>query len=87
MIKEVRTLERKKQPYIHCLQHRGVVERYYALYVDNKFTRFLDSEEMDTHTLQDNESLYVAFSRGNFENYKKTARRGRPVKYLKIGDK
>lgn len=86
-MQEVRKLERKKQPYIHSLQHRGVVERYYALYVDNKFTRFLDSKEMELHSLQSNENIYVAYSRENFENYKKTARRGRPVKHLKIGDR
>lgn len=86
MIKEIRTLPRSKQPHITSYQRRGVLKRYYAVYEDGVFIKFLEMHQLKPYHFKQSNKIYNAYDLKEYEEYLKTAKRGR-LKKQKIGDK
>jgi len=79
MIKEVRTLARNAQNHINSYLRRKVLKKYFAVYKDKQFIKFITEEDLKPY--KGNIKLYNAYDVKEYENYLKTAKRGRPRKY------
>lgn len=80
MIKEVRTLARNKQNHINSYFRRKVLKKYFAVYKNKQFIKFIAEEDLKPYRYKDNIKLYNAYDVKEYENYLKTAKRGRPRK-------
>lgn len=80
MIKEVRTLARNKQNHINSYLRRKVLKKYFAVYENGKFINFVEEYNLKPYHFKLGTKLYNAYDLKEYENYLKTAKRGRPKK-------